>query len=123
MATKNSALRNKMAEDFGALFNSGKLIIKDSGGNTLATFSFSAAAFGAAASGKIELADTPISATASGTGTAATADMESSTGTYKLTGLTVGTSAAHVIIDNTSIASGQTVNLNALDWTEDDEIV
>ena len=55
----------------------------------------------------------PKSAVAGNTGTAAIARFEDSTGTIVADGLTVGTSGTDVIIDNTSIASGQTVNLTA----------
>ena len=60
----------------------------------------------------------PISTTGSSTGTAVLADILSSGSTYTITGLTVGTSGTNVIIDNTSITSGQTVNLTKLEWTE-----
>jgi len=55
----------------------------------------------------------PKSGVASGTGTAAAARFKDSTGTIVADGLTVGTSGTDVIIDNVSIASGQTVNLNS----------
>ena len=119
MATKNTALRNKMADDFGALFNSGSLEILTSADAVLVSFDLEATAFGAATTGKISAAGTPITATAGASGTAAKASLKSSDGTtYLLTDLTVGTSGANVIIDNTSIENGQTVNLNQFDWTE-----
>lgn len=62
----------------------------------------------------LTLSGLPKSATASGTGTAAAARFRDSTGTNVVTGLTVGTSAADVIISpTTSITSGQTVDLTA----------
>lgn len=118
MATKNAALRNKMADDFGALFNSGTIKIRTAADAVLVTFTLGATAFGAATAGKISASGTPIEATASAAGTAANAILESSTSTYVLSGLTVATSLANVIIDNTSIENGQTVNLTAFDWTE-----
>jgi hypothetical protein len=118
MATKNTTLRNKMATDFGALWNSGTLVLKTSGGVTLATFNLGSTAFGSATTGKIAANGVPISTTGATNGTAAIADLISSGSTYTLTGLTVGTSAANVIIDNTSIVSGQTVQLTKLEWTE-----
>ncbi len=49
-----------------------------------------------------------------GTGTAATkAQIKNSGGSAHLTGLTVGLSASDVIVDNTSIASGQSVVMNS----------
>jgi hypothetical protein len=50
--------------------------------------------------------------TAAGAGTTATkARIKNSGGTVRVTGLTVGTTAADIILDNTSIADGQTVTL------------
>lgn len=51
--------------------------------------------------------------TASGTGTADGAQIKNSGGTAGITGLTVATSGADVTIDNTSIASGQSVAISA----------
>lgn len=118
MATKNTTLRNKMADDFAALWNNGTLTITTSGGTVLATFTLGADAFANATTGKIAANGVPISATGSSTGTAALANLYSSGSTYTITGLTVGTSGTNVIIDNTSITSGQTVNLTKLEWTE-----
>jgi hypothetical protein len=122
MATKNAALRNKMATDFGTLFNSGTLEIKNSGGTTLVTFTLSASAFGTASGGKISAADLPKEVTASAGGTAHNAVLTSNGGTYVLSGLTVGTSGANVLIDNTSITNGQAIKLTQFDWTESDAI-
>ena len=55
MATKNTTLRNKMADDFGLLWNSGTLVIKTSGGTVLATFTLGADAFAAASAGRLPL--------------------------------------------------------------------
>ncbi len=119
MATKNTALRNKMADDFGALFNSGTLEILTSADAVLCTFALSATAFDAASSGQITAADLPKQVQATGAGTAAKASLKSTgAATYQLTDLTVGTTATDVIIDNTSIAEDQYVNLTALSWTE-----
>lgn len=59
---------------------------------------------------------TPLDAAtvaASAAGTAAKAQIKTSGGTAGITGLTVGTSAADVILDNLSIASGQNVTLSS----------
>lgn len=59
----------------------------------------------------------PIGTTAiaGGAGTnAVEARIKDSTGTDVMTGLTVGTSGTEVIIDNVSIATGQTVNFTAV---------
>lgn len=55
----------------------------------------------------------PISAVATGTGTAAKASMFDNSGDLVVSGLTVGTSATNVILDSTSITTGQTVTITA----------
>ncbi len=69
---------------------------------------------GSVASQALTFSGLPKSGTGSGAGTAAAAQITDSTGTVVVDGLTVGTSGTDVIIDNTSIAIGQTVNLNAV---------
>lgn len=49
---------------------------------------------------------------ANATGTAAAAQIKDGNGTAIITGLTVGTSGADIILDSTSITSGQTVTLS-----------
>lgn len=69
---------------------------------------------GTVASGVLTFSGLPKSDTsADGTGTAAEATITDSTGTVCISGLTVGTSATDIIIDNTSIVTAQTVNLIA----------
>jgi len=63
--------------------------------------------------GVLTFSGLPKSASATGTGAAAAAQLTDSVGTVWIDGLTVATSAANVIIDNTAINSGQTVNFNA----------
>ena len=63
--------------------------------------------------GVLTFSGLPKSATATGAGTAAAAQLTDSAGTVWVDGLTVGTSGTNVIIDNTSISVGQTVNFNA----------
>lgn len=65
------------------------------------------------ASGVLTFSGLPKSATATGTGTAAAAQLTDSTGTVIVDGLTVGTSGTNIIIDNTNINVGQTINFNA----------
>ena len=50
---------------------------------------------------------------ANATGTAAAARIRDSGGTDVITGLTVGTSASDINLDNTSINTGQTVTINS----------
>ena len=55
----------------------------------------------------------PLSATASATGTAALAEFRNNAGTTVVSGLTVGTSATDIILNSTSITSGQTVTVSS----------
>lgn len=61
----------------------------------------------------LTLAGVPLSATASATGTAALAELRDSTGAVIVSGLTVGTSGADIIISSTAITSGQTVQVTS----------
>lgn len=54
---------------------------------------------------------------ANATGTAAAARIRDSSGNDVITGLTGGTSATDIILDNTSINSGQTVTINSASIT------
>jgi hypothetical protein len=58
------------------------------------------------------------SATASASGTAGHFEIMDSTGTTCHWQGTVGTSGADMILDNTSINSGQTVTITTFTWTE-----
>lgn len=92
---------------------SGKLEIGTAGmASVLATFTLDATA-GVASGGVLTLSGMPKNATASATGTAAAARIRTSGNTDIVTGLTVGTSATDIVIDNTSINSGQTVTLSS----------
>lgn len=57
-------------------------------------------------------ADPDITAAASGTGTVAKATITTSADAVIVSGLTVGTSGTDIIVDSTSITSGQTVSFN-----------
>src|ERR1700722_14461305 len=59
------------------------------------------------------LAGVPLSATASATGTAALAEIRDLNSVSIITGLTVNTSGADIIINSTSITSGETVTCTA----------
>ena len=122
MATKNGLLRNKMAEDFGTLFNGGTLSIRTSGNVILCTFNLGTPAFDSPSAGKIALDGVPIQVAAVAGGTAHNAILESAGGIYVLSGLTVGTSGANVIVDNVVIAEAQVINLTKFEWTEAETI-
>lgn len=116
MATKNTALRNLLADAFGDNFNSGTLEIL-AGATVLVSFTLPADAFAAAASGQVTLNNTPITEQASNGGTADGARIRSNGGTYEVSGLSVGTSGAQVNINDLNIVSGQDVDLNSFSWT------
>lgn len=92
-------------------FASGTLEIGTAGmGTVLATFTLTAGG-GSIATDTWTLAFVSSSVSAGNTGTAAAAQLKTSGAVADLTGLTVGTSGTDIIIDNTSINSGQTVNV------------
>lgn len=83
-------------------------------GTLLATFTCSDPSFGAAATGVITLAGTPKTATAAATGTAGWFRMESSTPAAVIDGsVTASGGGGDMTVDNTSITTGQTVNLTS----------
>lgn len=90
----------------------GSLEILTSGDSVLATFGLDAA--GGTISGSVwTLVFDASTVAASGTGTAAKAQIKNSGGTARITGLTVGTSGSDINLDNTSINSGQNVTLSS----------
>ena len=78
----------------------------------LATFGLDAAG-GTVAGAVWTLVLDAATVTATGAGTAAKAHVKTAGGTIGLSGLTVGTSGTDIILDNTSIATGQTVGLSS----------
>lgn len=122
MATKNGLLRNKMAEDFGTLFSGGTLKIRNSANVVLCSFPLQTPAFDSPSAGKIALAGVPIQVAAIASGTAHNAILESAGEIYVLSGLTVATSGANVIVDNVVIAEAQIINLTKFEWTEAETI-
>jgi hypothetical protein len=65
------------------------------------------------ASGVITLLGVPLTANASNSGNAAAARFKNGAGAVKISGLTVGTSGADVIINTVSIVSGQPVTVQS----------
>lgn len=82
------------------------------GTGILATVTLSATP-GTVSSGVLTLSGVPLQATASGTGTAALAEFRNNAGTTIVSGLTVGTSGTDIIINSTSISSGQAVQVTS----------
>lgn len=90
----------------------GTLEILTAADAVLATFGLDAAG-GTIAGAVWTLVFDASSVTASGTGTAAKAQIKNSGGTIGISGLTVGTSGSDINLNNTSINSGQTVTLSS----------
>lgn len=61
----------------------------------------------------ITMLGVPLTAVAAAGGTAAVARLKDAAGTVKVSGLTVGTSAADVIVNSTSMTSGQSQTITA----------
>lgn len=61
----------------------------------------------------LTLSGTPLSVAASGSGTAALAELRNNAGTTICSGLTVGTSATDIILNSTSVTAGQTVTITS----------
>lgn len=116
--TLSTAAKNAAADAVVDLIDVGAgtatMVIKDSGGTALCTINLADPAFGAASSGTATLLGVPLSGTAGATGTASTFDVEDQDGTVVYSG-TVGIagSGADAIIDNASITSGDTVQLDS----------
>lgn len=78
----------------------------------LVTITLSATAYGSASNGVATLAGTPLSGTAVASGTATWFRMANGSGTTIMDG-SVGTSSADLIVNTTTIASGNTVTVNS----------
>ncbi len=63
--------------------------------------------------GVITLQGVPLSAVATGSGTAAKAEIRNNADATVVSGLTVGTSGTDIIIDSVSITSGETVSITS----------
>lgn len=87
-------------------------------GTVLANFTLSASAFAPAASGGVLTVNLPADVNASATGTASWARIYKSDGTTIVMDLNVGTSAASVILNSTSITSGVACSITSIQITE-----
>ncbi len=122
--THPTAVRNAAADavvdrvDAGAA--AGYMEIRTSGDAVLATITLDDPGFGnagASVAGRADAAGMPNSAVATGTGTAAKFVIFDSDATEVFRGsVTASGGGGDAIIDNVSIASGQTVNLTALTY-------
>lgn len=113
MATITTDGKNGALNGIADLLNGGKLKIgTTSMASTLATFTLTNPSESGITGGVLTFDfDPDISATAAATGTAAAATLTQSDDTVIVSGMTVGTSGTDVVLDNTSINSGQTVTI------------
>jgi hypothetical protein len=110
--TYNAAVKTARITATRDYFANGTLEILTAADAVLATFGLSASGGNIAGSVWTLVFDaTPV--TASGTGTAAKAQVKDSGGNAHLTGLTVSTSGADINLDSVSITSGQSVGLTS----------
>lgn len=94
-------------------FQNGTLEIGTAGmAQVLATFTLTASA-GTISTDTWNLAFAAATVSASAAGTAAEARIKTSGASADITGLSVGTSATDVVLDNTNIANGQDVTLSS----------
>ena len=110
MATADTTARNSRASDFAADYGTATLTIK-AGATTLATHTLTG--FGAPATGVIT-ANAIADATIAASGTADSATLSDTAGTYTLT---VGTSGTDVVVSDTNYVSGGTSTINSLTVT------
>jgi hypothetical protein len=110
----NAVKQARLTAVVTAIGSGGKLEIGTAGmAAVLATITFDSTA-GTAVNDFLTFSGFPKSDTsAAGTGTAAAARIRTSGNTDIVTGLTVGTSSADIILDNTSINVGQTVTISS----------
>lgn len=108
-----SARMTAVVNEIDAGAGAGKLKIRDSGNTILATITLTDPC-GTVSNGVLTFDfDPDISTTASATGTAANAIITDSNDVTVISGLTVGTSGTDIVLDSTSITSGQTVTITA----------
>ena len=114
VAVKNARLSAVVSQ----IGSTGVLEIGTAGmASILATITLNATA-GTAATGVLTFSGFPKSDTADATGTAAAARIRTAPGgTDIVTGLTVGTSGADIILDSVNITTGQTVTINSASIT------
>ena len=116
--TYSTAAKNARLDAVAALIDAGaspgKLKLYTAADALLVTFTLADPCAAAAAAGVLTFDfDPDLTAAAGATGTAAKATFTDSADTVVISGLTVGTSGADVIVDNTSINSGQNCTATA----------
>lgn len=121
----STAVRNALADLIDDQVNAGVadaqgdfVIIESAGPTDLISFPLSDPAFGAAASGQITLAGTPISTTADASGTADQFEVRDKDNNKVYGGSVTATGGGgDVEIDNTSVNSGQSAELSSHSYT------
>lgn len=118
----NTTLKNtRMTDVVTAIGATGFLNIYTTGGGTLLASIPLANPAGTVTSGVLTFSGTPLtesSANASGTAVSATVSTAANgAGTVVISGLTVGTSSADIILSSTSIVSGQPVTITSASIT------
>jgi hypothetical protein len=120
----DTALKNsRMTDTVAAIDNggAGSLLFGASGGftggNLLATITFDSTC-GTVSGGVLTFSSTPlVDASAAHTGTATQAEVEDGVGHVVISGLTVATSAADIVLSSTSIVAGQSLTLTSASIT------
>lgn len=110
MATGDTTARNSRASDFAADYGTATLTIL-AGATTLATHTL--AGFGAPSNGVIT-ANAIADATIAASGTADSATLSDTAGTYTLT---LGTSGTDVVVSTTNYIGGETSTINSMTVT------
>lgn len=110
--TYNAAVKTSRMTATRDYFANGTLEILTAADAVLVTFGLSGSG-GTVSTDTWTLALDASTVAASGTGTAAKAQIKTSGGSAHLTGLTVGTSGSNINLDSTSITSGQNVTLSS----------
>ena len=113
--TLENNARNAACDAIAALHNGGTLEFQTGGGAEVATIGFAATAFGAAVGG-VATAGT-LTADTSATGGTTTQFTTKTSGAVSILSGSVGTSSADIIIDNTVVAAGVTVDLTSFTIT------
>lgn len=114
--TLRDALANAIDDEVNTGAGTATLVFETSGDVEVATIDLQNPAFGAASTGTITLAGTPLSDTSATGGTTAQASLEDRDGTKQLE-MTVGTSGTEIIITSTVIAATEQVDLTSLTIT------
>lgn len=110
--TYNTAVKTERMTATMDYFANGTLEILTAADAVLATFGLDAAG-GSVAGAVWTLVFDASTVTATGTGTAAKAQIKTSGGSAHITGLTVGTSGSDINLDSVSITTGQSVTLSS----------